>query len=63
MTTFKPILSEGPKALEGASEWADKELEKISKEREASKMIYERIKPLRMEAFHKLHKKEKMVVD
>lgn len=62
MTAFKPILSEDSKALEGALEWTDQELEKISKEQESAKIIYERIKPLRREAFHKLHEKEKLIV-
>ena len=62
MTTFKPILSEDSKALEGALEWADQELEKISKEKKKKKITYERIKPLRREAFHKLHEKEKRIV-
>ena len=56
---FEPTLSEDPKALEGASEWAQKELDKIEKENEAAKMVYERIKPLRQEAFRRIHEKEK----
>ena len=59
---FRPVLSEDPKALEGASEWAQKELERIEKEEEAAKMVYERIKPLRQEAFRKIREREQAVV-
>lgn len=60
MAAFKPILSEDPKALQGAIEWVDAELEKIQMEKEDAKVIYERIKPLRQEAFRKIHEKEKI---
>ena len=60
MTEFRPILSEDPKALKGATEWADEELERIKKEKEDAKVIYERIKRLRQEAFRKLREKEKV---
>ena len=60
MTPFKPILSENPNALEGATEWADEELERIKKEKEDAKVIYDRIKPLRQEAFRKLREKDKI---
>ena len=60
MADFKPILSEDPKALQGAIEWVDAELEKIQMEKEDAKVIYERIKPLRQEAFRKIHEKEKI---
>lgn len=55
---YKPILSEDPKALKGALEWADSELARIEKEKEDAKIIYERIKPLREEAFKKIHEKQ-----
>ena len=60
MTTFKPLLSEKPQALEGAIEWADEELKRIKKEKEDAQIIYERIKPLRQEAFRKIHEREKL---
>ena len=60
MTTFRPILSEDPKALNGAYVWAKEELARMEKEKEDAKVLYERIKPLRQEAFRKLHEKEKI---
>lgn len=63
MTTFRPILSEDPKAMIGALEWAEEELAKAKKEKEDAKVVYERIKPLRQEAFRKLREKEKLVVN
>lgn len=63
MTTFRPILSEDPKAMTGALEWAEEELAKTKKEKEDAQVVYERIKPLRQEAFRKLREKEKLVVN
>lgn len=57
---FEPNMSEDPKALEGAAEWAKAELDKIEKEEAASKIVYERIRPLREEAFRKIHEREKL---
>ena len=59
---FKPTLSEDPDALKGASEWATKEIERMEKEERDSKEIYERIKPLRQEAFRKIREREQAVV-
>ena len=56
--SFKPTLSEDPKALVGAAEWAQKEIEKLERENEAAQVVYERIKPLRQEAFRKIHERE-----
>ena len=57
------ISHEYPKAMTGAHEWAEEELTKARKEKEDAKMVYERIKPLRQEAFRKLHEKEKLVLN
>ena len=59
---FKPTLGEDPNALKGATEWATKEIEKMEKEERDSRAIYERIKPLRQEAFRKIHEREQAVV-
>ena len=50
MEKYKFILSEYPKDLEGASEWADAEIRKAEKQEKAEQMVQERIKPFIMEA-------------
>lgn len=46
MREFRPKLSEDPRDLEGASEWAKEEIEKMKREEAASDRIMERIRPL-----------------
>ncbi len=46
MSTYKPILSDDPKDLEGASEWAKDQIKKIEREEAAADRIMDRIRPL-----------------
>lgn len=46
MSTYKPILSDDPKDLEGASEWAKDQIKKIEREEVAADRIMDRIRPL-----------------
>ena len=55
MAKFRPtVLSEDPKALDGALEWADEEIKSIERAKEDSKRIAERIEPYRQEAIRKI---------
>lgn len=46
MKKYNPILSEKPKDLEGALEWAQQELEKEKRRKAAEERILEKIHPL-----------------
>lgn len=49
MKEFRPILSDDPKDLEGAAEWAKAELERMEKQEKSARELLEHIRPLVME--------------
>lgn len=61
MSKYEPVLSEDPKKLMASIAWVKSELKKAEQEKEDSKEIYMRIKPLREEAFRKLKEKQTAV--
>ena len=59
MSTYKPILSDDPKDLEGASEWAKDQIKKIEREEAAADRIMDRIRPL----LEKMSQKKKQLAN
>lgn len=49
MREFRPVLSDDPKYLEGAVEWAKAEIERIEKEEKSQKVLMEHMRPFIME--------------
>lgn len=49
MREFRPILSDDPKDLEGAAEWAKAEIERMEKEEKSQKVLMEHMRPFIME--------------
>lgn len=49
MKKFRPILSDDPKDMEGAAEWAKAELARMEKQEKSEKELLEHIRPFIME--------------
>lgn len=49
MKEFRPILSDDPKDLEGATEWVKAEIERMEKEEKSQKVLMEHMCPFIME--------------
>ena len=54
MAKFSLKLSEDPKALDGALEWIDAEIEKAKRQRVDAEEVKKRIAPYRQEAIRKI---------
>ena len=53
MREFKPILSEDPKDMVGASEWAKAELERMEKQEKSQVALMEHMRPYILEVAKK----------